>query len=157
MITYEPKLSIELIPRPLWGESLAKRYKKAWDKLRVEAYANADHKCEICGGTGKIGSRINPGGLQAHEVWEYTFDGPNAVQKLVRLIALCPECHGCKHMGRSYKVMSRSAFLALQVHFLIVNDMRPEDISEYQAQVMEQWQYHNSLNWTQDLSLFLTV
>jgi hypothetical protein len=66
------RLAIELVPQPLWGQSIAQRYKQQWNKLRIPAYERAGHKCEICGGTGPRPSPRNPGSLEAHEVWEYT-------------------------------------------------------------------------------------
>ena len=154
----EYPLTVELVPRALWGMSLAKQYKPQWNRLRVVTYSRASHVCEICGGTGARGSTVNPGGLEAHEVWEYLLNGSNATQRLVRLIALCPLCHRCKHMGRSYNVMTPEQFSEVRAHFMRVNGMRyPEEFDDYNAQVQEQWQYHNALNWSQDLSIILNA
>ena len=150
------KLTIEFIPEPLWGQSIAQRYPRQWNKLRRAAYAEAGHRCEVCGGVGFRGSMINPGGLEAHEVWEYEFHGDDAVQRLVRLIALCPRCHQCKHMGRSYRVMPRAAYRDLVEHFLTVNELSEQQYAEYRAELTTEWWRNNTLNWSQDLSAFLT-
>jgi hypothetical protein len=148
----ELKLTMELIPKPLWGQSLAKLYKTQWGRLRVEAYSKAGHRCEICGGTGQGHTTWNPGGLEAHEIWEYTIDGTNATQRLIRLIALCPKCHECKHMGRSFRVMPRERFLEVVEHFRRVNEMTQQEYESYVSWNMGRWQYQNTLNWSQDLS-----
>ena len=148
----EPKLAIELVPKALWGESLAGRYRKQWDKLRVIAYAAADHRCEICGGTGSRFSKANPGGLEAHEVWEYVIEGQAGTQKLIRLIALCPRCHACKHMGRAGAVLPPDELAKLKEHFLVVNNMTLAEFQDYQAREMEIWRHRNTLTWSQDLT-----
>ena len=153
----EPILSIELIPEKLWGQSLAKQYRERWDELRFPAYQNAGHQCEICGGTGTRESVRNPGGLECHEVWEYSFNGTRGTQRLVGLIALCPDCHHCKHMGRSFNMMPPGEFRRLQRHFMRVNRMRETEFDEYSARIKETWQDRNSFTWSQDLTAFLNT
>ena len=48
------------------------------------------------------GERVEarPGRVR-HEVWDY--DDARRVQRLVRLIALCPACHEVKHLGLAAK------------------------------------------------------
>ena len=62
-----------------------------WDIVRHAVYAKAGNKCEICGG---VGDR-HP--VECHERWDY--DEKTGVQKLVGLIALCPNCHEVIHFG----------------------------------------------------------
>ena len=40
--------------------------------------------------------------VECHEVWEY--DDKAHIQKLIRLIAICPSCHQVKHIGRTASV-----------------------------------------------------
>jgi 5-methylcytosine-specific restriction endonuclease McrA len=90
----EPKLTVELVPKTVWGANLSQRLpRKEWDRLRHIAYDQADDRCEVCGGTGTNGR------LECHEVWDY--DDENRIQRLVRLCALCPACHQVKHIGRA--------------------------------------------------------
>ena len=62
-----------------------------WDRIRRQVYRQANYRCEVCGGRGPE----HP--VERHEVWRY--DDRARVQALVRMIALCPSCHGVKHMG----------------------------------------------------------
>jgi hypothetical protein len=144
----EPRLSIELVPRELWGESIANRYPSQWRKLRVIAYARAGHQCEICGRTGSRRSASNPGGLEAHEIWAYDIseDGTSGVQRLVRLIALCPQCHACKHMGRSVTVLPPQVLADLVGHFLAVNGMTREQYQRATSEAMTKWEERNKLS-----------
>lgn len=90
----DARLTVDLVPRSQWGANLAQALKGArWDTLRKETYRRAGGRCEVCGG---VGSR-HP--LEAHEVWEY--DEESGIQRLVRLIALCPACHEVQHIGRA--------------------------------------------------------
>lgn len=148
------RLEIELVPRALWGLSLAKTLKRSeWDRLRYAAYSDAGHRCEICAGMGAGGPARNPGGLEAHEIWEYEVSGQSGVQRLKRIVALCPSCHKCKHMGRSRKVASPEQFADLKRHFLRVNSIPPWEYDDYLAEVVEVMMFRDSLEWSQDLSV----
>ena len=89
----DPKLSIELVPKSSHFENLRNHVKPSdWTCLRKAVAANAGHVCEICGGQG---SRC---AVACHERWLY--DDARRIQKLEGLIALCPDCHAVKHIGR---------------------------------------------------------
>ena len=64
-----------------------------WDLVRRAVYRQAGNRCEVCGGRGPR----HP--VECHEVWVY--DDQRHVQRLERMIALCPACHECKHMGHA--------------------------------------------------------
>src|SRR3972149_12027864 len=87
-----PRLTIELVPGTTWFSNLRSILpKEDWDALRRPAYRLAGYRCEICGGRG---DRYP---VAAHEVWKY--DVRKHIQRLIRLIALCPACHEVKHIG----------------------------------------------------------
>ena len=89
-----PKLTVELVPETCWYSNVRSNVPRAeWDHLRKLVYAAAGHRCEICGGHG----RQHP--VECHEVWEY--DDERHVQRLARMVALCPRCHEVKHFGRA--------------------------------------------------------
>jgi hypothetical protein len=143
-------LEIELVPKALWGMSLAQTNRKQWDKLRLECYANAQFKCEICGGTGTNGR------IEAHEVWEYvTYTSTMVgIQKLVRLIALCPNCHAFKHFGRSNARLSKQVIMQIVLHAKRVNGWSAEEFRAHQSIKFNEWELRNRYLWTQDLSAF---
>jgi hypothetical protein len=87
-----PLLSIELVPQSSWYSNVRSNVsKEQWDLIRRESYQKANYLCEICGGKGST----HP--VECHEVWEYNED--TKIQKLVRFISLCPNCHKVKHIG----------------------------------------------------------
>lgn len=89
------KLTIELIPKGAWGNNLRERLAgKEWDTLRNICYSKAKNRCAICG--------KEDSDLEAHEVWEFEINAQT--QTLVDIIALCPACHGVKHIRNSERI-----------------------------------------------------
>ena len=115
--------------------------------LRKAAYKAANYKCEICGGDGKAQGYAWP--VECHEVWDYNPE--TGIQKLVRLIALCPKCHHVKHWGRTELVGGRQlqeAFLHLQA----VNGWTPDQATDHIKAAQEQWVERSRTKWKLDLS-----
>lgn len=84
-----------------------------WDLLRTDCYQRADYKCQICSGKGKK----HP--VEAHEEWEFNLE--KRTQRLVHLLALCPNCHLVKHIGRAEKI---GKFDKAFKHFKKVNKLK---------------------------------
>ena len=88
------KLHIELVPRTSWYSNVRSNVPPSqWDKLRRASYAAAGYKCEICGGKG----HKHP--VECHEEWDYVIEDGERIQRLKKLISLCPNCHKVKHPG----------------------------------------------------------
>lgn len=138
----ELKLKIELVPKGQWGANLRKALPtKQWDLLRRRTYKAAGYRCEICDGVG----RKHP--VECHEIWHY--DDANLVQTLEGLIALCPPCHGVKHMGRSLVIGHGPRAIA---HFMQVNEL-DEKLAEFQiAFAFTVWEDRSKDKWALDLS-----
>lgn len=136
------KLTIELVPSTSWGSNLRSALStKDWDTLRKECYAKSNHVCEICGGKG----RKHP--VEAHEVWSY--DDSQQIQTLVRLIALCPSCHECKHIGRALSVGNGPQ--AVQ-HFAKVNSFTLKEAELRVLGELKLWKQRSQHPWTLDLT-----
>lgn len=89
------KLEIELIPKGAWGNNLRERLSgKDWDTLRNICYEKAKNRCAICG--------IGDADLEAHEVWDFNISAKT--QTLKDIVALCPACHGVKHIRNSERI-----------------------------------------------------
>lgn len=113
------RLRIEMIPEPLWERSLKKELPDArWRRLRVDVVNAAGHRCEICGGQGRRHA------VECHEEWAY--DDEQCVQRLVKLVALCPDCHMAKTPGRAGWLAS--------LHPDTYGDL-PYDVQEHLARV----------------------
>lgn len=130
------KLTIDLLPRGAWGNDLSKTLsKKDWDTLREHAYAKAGNRCAICG---------NDKNLQAHEVW--AFDLAQKTQTLKDVIALCPACHGVKHMRNSQRIGYEAQTKA---HFIKVNGCDEMTFAVRYAQAQFEFHQRNTvLRWT---------
>ncbi len=103
------KLNFELVPDSCWYSNLRSLLSPAqWDAVRKRAYARAGGRCMICGAPSKR--------LDAHEEWEY--DEVNAVQRLKRIVAVCPACHAVIHIGRT---QLKGDARAAEEHFIKVN------------------------------------
>jgi hypothetical protein len=135
-------LVVEMIPGPVWGSNVRSRvYRPVWDRLRRAVYAAAGNVCELCGGVG----RRHP--VECHEVWEY--DESRRVQRLVRLIALCPACHAVKHFGRMMKMGRAEEAVA---HLMAVNGWDRETTLAHVEEAIRTWRRRSNWSWTVDLS-----
>ncbi len=138
----KPKLSIELIPRSSWGVNARSELSTfEWEMLRKNCYKRADYKCEVCGDVGEQ----HP--VEAHEVWR--FDERREVQRLVRLIALCPKCHAVKHWGRSCLLGFR---VDCEKHILSVNKWKPYQLAQYLQKVAVTQDRRGPIKWRVSLS-----
>jgi len=137
------KLEVELIPRTSFFTNLrSKLSKEKWDVLRKKCYSDAGYRCEICSGKG------NEWPVECHEVWSYE----KGIQKLVRLIALCPDCHMVKHIGLAG--LRGSGDKALR-HLMAVNGISKQDAESHISDAFGVWSDRNETNWELDIS-FIT-
>jgi hypothetical protein len=136
------KLSVELVPATCWFSNVRSAVSKAeWDRIRRAVYAKAWDTCEICGGFGPK----HP--VECHEIWSY--DDAKLIQKLEGMIALCPNCHQCKHYGfAQIQGKDEQAFL----HLMKVNKLTKKKTEKYLIAVFEQWYQRSHKNWVLDIS-----
>lgn len=140
-------LTVELVPITSWGANLRSRLPtKDWDKLRRRQYTLANYCCQICKGKGPR----HP--VECHEIWHY--DDESHVQTLKGLIALCPACHGVKHLGRSYAVGLADVAIA---HLRDVNGWDVERAECYIEGVFIQHAQRSQHEWTLNLEWLSTV
>ncbi len=103
------KLNFELVPDSCWYSNLRTLLKpSAWDVIRKSVYAASGGRCSICGALLKR--------KEAHEQWEY--DEENKIQRLKRVIAVCPLCHMTIHIGLT---QLRGKEDIVSAHFMKVN------------------------------------
>lgn len=137
------KLTIELVPSTCWYSNVRTRVTKAeWDLIRGAVYQAANNTCEICGGKGTKWP------VEAHEIW--VFEDATKTQKLERIIALCPDCHLVKHIGRAQATGQYQKALS---HLCVVNSWIKEDAEAYIQVCYEVWSRRSSSQWQLDISL----
>lgn len=96
------RVRFDMLPSEVWGSNLRTILTRTeWDRLRMQVCEMAGNKCQLCGGsvTSPRGDRNRP---DCHERWSFEALGEGrGVQRLVQLVALCPECHQTQHLGRA--------------------------------------------------------
>jgi hypothetical protein len=107
----------------------------------MQVYELAGKRCEVCGGRGSK----HP--VECHEVWEY--DETARVQRLVRMVALCPACHEVKHIGLA-NIKGRGEIAA--AHLAEVNDWTPQVTAVYIDQAFDVWKARSNRTWSLDVS-----
>lgn len=145
-----PKLTIELIPTTCHFSNVRTMISsKDWDKLRFISYEKANNQCEICGDNG-----LNQGykhRVECHEVWEYNDE--THVQKLIKLVSLCVNCHQVKHIGRSIAI-GKSVICFKQL--AKVNQWTRTEILAHIEASFELHHIRSKFQWELDLSLLET-
>lgn len=135
-------LTIELVPKSSWMDNVRSVLTQSqWDIIKKSVYSEAWYVCQICGGVGPI----HP--VEAHEIWSY--DDKTLVQKLEGMIALCHNCHMCKHIGLAQ--INNKFDLAVQ-HFMKVNSCNEKEALKHIKQAFKIWKKRSSKKWTLDLS-----
>ncbi len=134
------KLTLELIPDTASGSSLYRLLtEKAWKAIRVKVLEEYNSQCVIYG--------ANAGRLNCHKQWEY--DDQTNIQRLVRLVILCPMCHLVKNMNTSYV-----SFEELVQHFMRVNECSRQDFDEYYQQSREEQIRRGSCKYDEPLPMW---
>ena len=135
----------ELVPSSAWNVNLRSELKAVrWDEIRKFVYRRAGYRCEICGGRGVK----HP--VEAHEKWEYK----KGVQRLVGLLALCPSCHECKHLGLA-EVRGRLEVVIGQM--IKVNGMSRAEVLKIVEGAKREWFERSKSGWILDLSHIETL
>jgi len=149
-VNFSLVLDFELVPRTAWFSNVRSMVSKNdWDILRKECYMQAGHVCEICGGKGPK----HP--VEAHEVWAY--NDKAKIQKLIRLIALCPACHDVKHIGNAIIRAKENDALhhvidELLRHFLVVNNVSEAEASKAFENAMNVFEKRSKHEWSCDIT-----
>ncbi len=136
------QLTIELVPQTSWFTNMRSILAKAdWDKIREQCYKEAEYACEICN---DIGPKWP---VECHEIWKY--NDSKHIQKLVGLIALCPNCHRVKHMGYA---LFRGKGPEAAAHLAKVNKWSNKKTQTYIRKAFALYHKRSKHKWTLDLT-----
>jgi hypothetical protein len=139
------ELFVDLIPSSCWFSNV--RYcihPSDWDRVRKYIYERVNYICECCG----INTKENNVQLDAHERWFY--DDETYTQKLVRIVALCSDCHQSTHIGYAkIKGKEKEAIMHLQK----VRNMTDEECHAHITEAYKIWNFRNKIDWNLDISL----
>jgi 5-methylcytosine-specific restriction endonuclease McrA len=135
-------LTVELVPQTCWYSNVRSELSKDdWDLVRRAVYRQAGRRCEVCGGRGPQHH------VECHEVWVY--DDQRHIQRLERMIALCPACHEVKHMGHA-NVTGHGA--RARRHLAEVNGWSASETERYVERAFAVWQERSQHEWQLDIS-----
>ncbi|WP_316174381.1 hypothetical protein [Bradyrhizobium sp. SZCCHNRI1073] len=117
------KLSISMVPAPLWGRTLRKYLTRGqWNKLRAAQFARRPN-CEYC--------ESSPVGAERHAHEEWVYDVKAGIARLVRLRTICRMCHFVAHPGLVNVMVGNGQFTPailseIERHFCRVNGCKPQ-------------------------------
>ena len=137
------RLEIELVPRPLWGESLFRLLASGqWEKIRTVAVDRAAGRCEVCGA---VSTR-----LIGHEQWTYDDDAGTRV--LTGVKAVCGPCNSATHFGRSRNLAAQGHLDLQEVrdHFMRVNGFDRSSAENAIKNAFALQRERNKQQWTTD-------
>lgn len=133
------KLTLDLVPSTSFYQNARSVLTKSeWKKIRDKVVESCENKCEIC--------NTYYDNLDCHEVWEYK----NKIQKLVKLIGLCKDCHQVKHFGLAEINGKRQDAL---YHLMKINKISKKQAEDYINKQFNIWKKRSLKNWILDISL----
>lgn len=136
-------LLVEAVSRSSWGRNLKQLLSASeWDRVRKAAYKAARYRCMICGDRGPEWP------VECHEEWAW--DDLAGVQKLVRMIALCPACHAAKHRDAWRR---RGNEAECREHIAQVNGWTPAQVSAHLAESKALADRRSKREWIVDASV----
>jgi len=107
---------------------------------------NLFRKKKLCG--------YNRGQLDVHERWQYLEINGELIQKLIRLIALCKNCHNATHMGLAE---IRGQGPAMRAHIAKINNWSEERVTEHVQAAAARWEARSDHLWALDISLLVNA
>jgi|694.fasta_scaffold123756_2 hypothetical protein len=139
------ELFVDLIPSTCWFTNV--RYcihPSEWDRVRKFVYERVNYICECCG----INTKSHKIQLDAHERWLY--DDTTHTQKLIRIVALCVNCHQTTHIGLAE---IKGQLHEAKKHLQIVRNFTEEMCNEHIEKAIKIWKDRCKVKWNLDISL----
>lgn len=140
----------DLLPGNVWGSNLRGIFSRdQWDELRLPVCAAAEDRCEVCNeySVDQRGRQRRP---DCHELWRFESTGETKVQKLIRLIALCVDCHRVQHIGLA-QVKGELGLVRAQLKK--VNSWTDREVGVALNNAGDRFEWRGRFNWDLDLSL----
>lgn len=133
------RLYVDLVPTSAWSLNARSLLLPGdWKRLRGIVVERAGTRCEVC---------ASPGSLECHERWLY--DDAD-MQRLRRLIALCPPCHRATHFGFA---QLHGWDAAGREHLQRVNHWSALECDDHIADAVATWRLRSARPWTLDVSM----
>jgi hypothetical protein len=134
-------LFVDLVPSSSWTNNVRSLVSPAnWQRIRVFVSERANRTCEIC--------HSRPSRLDAHERWSY--DETTSIQKLERIICLCPLCHIATHYGRA-RIAGQQDRADAQL--MRINGWDAPQLHAHVSDAFRIWTLRSAMPWTLDVSI----
>jgi hypothetical protein len=138
----------DLIPCTSWGSNLAHLLTgRSWDELRRRTFLKTGIRCETCGTNQD---------LECHELWEYHEPLPEylakqacGLQRLVRLMALCADCHETHHLGLAEH---RGRYEVASDRIRAYNRWSHAELNQYRGFLIDRYDRRCQWAWLLDVS-----
>lgn len=144
--TYGEGLFVDMIPSTSWYVNVRSAVSPTdWYRVSQMVRRRAHWTCEACGFVADETARLL---MDAHE--RFAYDEASGVQRLVRLICLCADCHGATHYGHSASIGEAATVLH---HLQLVTGMTADQAEAHLRDAYELWQRRSAIQWTVDLSV----
>ncbi|MEU5157078.1 hypothetical protein [Glycomyces sp. NPDC021274] len=141
----------DMLPENVWGSNLRGILPKSqWDALRIPVCDNAGNLCEVCGQPGYDPESGKPRRPDCHELWHFEVHADLAVQRLARLVALCPDCHRVQHAGRA-AVLGELSMVVGQLR--AINAWNDYEVRLALHSADERFRWRLQFEWDLDLTL----
>jgi hypothetical protein len=145
------QLHPDLLPEQVWGSNLrAILSRQGWDELRIPVCARAKNRCEVCGDTASdpvSGSLRRP---DCHELWSFEIQSDRFVQRLSGLVAMCPNCHRCMHVGLAER---RGELDRVREQLARINGWNRSEVEAALNSAFGAFQGRRGFSWDLDLTL----
>lgn len=140
----------DLLPSSVWGSNLRGIFSsEEWDALRLPVCAAADNRCEVCGehSVDERGRQRRP---DCHELWHFDSTCGARVQRLIRLIALCVDCHRVQHIGLA---QAKGKLRLVREQLRKVNSWTDREVRVAFDDAAARFEWRGRYEWDLDLSL----
>ena len=137
-------LFVDLIPTSCWFTNARSCLAPTdWERVRAMVTRRAGQRCEVCAAERDADLHR---WLEVHERWAY--DEDTGVQRLVRLICLCTDCHLTTHYGFAEVVgRDEQAF----AHLMRVRACDRDAADAHIEEATALWQQRSARTWELDL------
>lgn len=141
-------LVIDFVPKTCWCKKI--RYAlvpEDFKRLEGLVINRTNRQCEACG----VKDPNHEFRMEVQARWEYDVSDGKYMQRLVRLMAMCPDCHEVTHFGKACLDGRRDAAI---VHLQKAANMSAENAQAHADAAYTKLRELNEHEWELDLSLF---
>jgi hypothetical protein len=142
--TADLRLTPDLVPKPLWGISAYRLFKRGakWKSIRRAQFASAKGKCSVCEAPATL--------LICHEKWDY--DDDHCIATLFGFEMLCRSCDTAVHFARATSLGLGDDALSQTCR---INGIKSAVVKQLWTRAMITWEQRSREQWRTAVSVAL--